>query len=285
MTLLEPALLARLEALQLRTRTRLAGKFGGDHRSSRYGNTVDFADFREYSPGDDFRRIDYHVLARLDQLLIKLFEANDEIILRLLVDTSASMAIGDKIYQARCIAAALGFVALTTHDTVTVHTFPMGGRPPRFTGKAAAPALFAYLEELTPSGDTPFAAAAAHLLARAGPPGITVVISDLLTPEWEQLVQLRARGSDLVLVHLLADEDRAPELLGDLELVDSETRGKLFVSLTQDAVAEYNERVEIWCQGIADRCHGIGAAYVAVRPDDGIEEIMLKSWRTAGVIR
>lgn len=285
MTLLEPALLARLEALQLRTRTRLAGKFGGDHRSTRYGSTVDFADFREYTPGDDYRRIDYHVLARLDQLLIKLFEANDEIVIRLLVDTSASMAIGDKMHQAQCIAAALGFVALTTHDTVTVHTFPTHGAAPRFTGRAAAPTLFTYLEDLTPAGNTPFGTAASHLLAHAGPPGITIVISDLLTADWQEIVSLRARGSDLVVVHVLADADTDPKILGDLELVDRETREKLLVSLTPDVIDAYNQRIELWRQDVADRCHGIGAAYVSVRPDDAIEDVMMKSWRTAGVLR
>lgn len=285
MTLLSPALLARLEALQLGTRTRLAGKFGGDHRSSRYGNTVDFADFREYMPGDDYRRIDYHVLARLDQLLIKLFEANDEIVLRLLIDTSASMAIGDKMHQARRIAAALGFVALTTHDTVSVHTFPANGHPPRFTGRAATPSMFSYLEGLTPEGDTPFAAAAGHLLARTGPAGITIVISDLLTPEWERLVHLRARGSDLVLVHLLAAADTDPKILGDLELVDRESGERLLVSLTPDTIDTYHDRVETWSQEIADRCHGIGASYVSLRPEDDIEEIMMKSWRGVGVVR
>ncbi len=76
--MLSPALMARLESLQVNSRRRLVGRFGGDHDSKRYGSTIDFADFREYHPGDDFRRIDYHVLARLDQILIKLFEADDD---------------------------------------------------------------------------------------------------------------------------------------------------------------------------------------------------------------
>ena len=95
MALLEPALLARLEAMQLVTRRRLAGSLAGEHRSTRHGSSLDFADQREYHPGDDFRRIDYHVLARLDQLLIRLYEADDDLLVRLVVDTSASMALRD----------------------------------------------------------------------------------------------------------------------------------------------------------------------------------------------
>jgi uncharacterized protein (DUF58 family) len=284
-TLLEPDVLARLESLQLQTRSRLAGKFGGDHRSLRYGNTVDFADFREYHPGDDYRRIDYHVLARLDQLLIKLYEANDEIVLRLLFDTSASMRIGGKLEQAKRIAAALGFVALTAHDTVTVHTFPQNGRPPRFTGRAAIPALFSYLESLTAEGPTPFAAAAAHLLSRSGPPGVTAVISDVLTPDWENIAHLRARGSDLVVLHLLANEDTAPGLLGDLELVHPEGRDRLPVSLTPDQLTAYMKRVESWRRSVADRCHSVGAVYVAVDVDADVGDLLLTTWRNTGVVR
>jgi len=284
-TLLEPEVLARLENLQLQTRTRLAGKFGGDHRSLRYGNTVDFADFREYHPGDDYRRIDYHVLARLDQLLIKLYEANDEIVLRLLIDTSASMNVGDKLTQAKKVAAGLGFVALTAHDTVSVHTFPQRGRAPRFTGRAAVPALFSYLESLTAEGPTPFTAAAAQLLSRSGPPGITAVISDILTPDWEVLTHLRARGSDLVVMHLLAEEDTNPELLGDLELIHPEGKERLPVSLTPDQLAQYVARIESWRQQVADKSHGVGAVYVPVDIGADVGELLMTSWRTAGVVR
>jgi uncharacterized protein (DUF58 family) len=284
-TLLETDVLARLESLQLQTRTRLAGKFGGDHRSLRYGNTVDFADFREYNPGDDYRRIDYHVLARLDQLLIKLYEANDEIVLRLLIDTSASMNIGGKLEQAKKVAAGLGFVALTAHDTVSVHTFPQVGRPPRFTGRVAVPSFFTYLESLKAEGPTPFAAATAQLLSRSGPPGITAVISDILTPDWDAVAHLRARGSDLVVLHLLADEDTTPDLLGDIELIHPEGKERLPVSLTPDELAAYADRVEFWRQRIADRCHGVGAVYVPVGVEANIGELLMTTWRDAGVVR
>ena len=141
--LLDPRLLARLEALQLGTRRRLAGHFAGEHRSTRRGSSPDFADYRQYHPGDDFRRIDYFLYARLDVLLLKLYEAEDDLHLRLLVDTSASMATGGKLDMARRVAAALGFVALTRRDPVSVHTFPLQRAAPRFAGRAAVPALFA----------------------------------------------------------------------------------------------------------------------------------------------
>ena len=114
------------------TRRRLAGQLAGEHRSPRHGSSLDFADYRTYHPGDDFRRIDYHLYARLDTLLLKLYEAEDEVRLRLLIDTSASMGRGGKLAQAARVAGALGFVALVRRDPVTLHTFPLEGAAPRF---------------------------------------------------------------------------------------------------------------------------------------------------------
>lgn len=285
MTLLSPAFMARLENLQLNSRHRLAGRFGGEHISKRFGNTVDFSDFREYHPGDDFRRIDYHVLARLDQVLIKLYEADDEITVRLLIDTSASMAVGGKLEQAKRLAAAIGFVALTAHDAVSVRTFPERTRAPRFTGRAAAPTLLAFLETLEPAGETPFALAAGHLLSQSGLPGITVVASDLLTPEWRSLVGLRASGSDLVVVHILCEEDADPEYSGDLELVDSELGDRLTVSVTDEVARSYRDRVESWRQEVASITRSAGAIYLPVDSREDVEDLLLRSWRRAGVLR
>lgn len=285
MTLLSPALMARLESLQVNSRYRLVGRFGGEHLSKRYGNTVDFADFREYHPGDDFRRIDYHVLARLDQVLIKLYEADDEVTLRLLIDTSGSMAAGGKLDQAKRLAAALGFVSLTAHDAVSVHIFPTDGPAPRFAGRAAIPAFFAYLDALQPLGPTPFAQAAGHLLSQTGLPGITVVLSDLLTPEWRSLMRLRASGSDVAILHILCDEDLDPDYSGDLELVDREKGERLTVSVTEDVAQSYRARVGLWRQDVMASARGTGALYLQVDAEDDVEDLLLRTWREAGILR
>ena len=284
-TLLSPALMARLESLQLVSRHRLMGRFGGEHKSKRYGNTVDFADFREYHPGDDFRRIDYHVLARLDQVLIKLFEADDEITVRLLIDTSGSMAVGAKLLQAKRLAAALGFVALSAHDSVSVHTFPARAPAPRFAGRAAVPSFLDYVEGLEATGLTPFAEAAGHLLSQTGLPGLTVVLSDLLTTEWRSLVQLRATGSDVTIFHVLCEEDLEPGFSGDLELVDRELGDRLTVSVTDDVTASYRARVRNWRDQVARAARGSGASFQTVDADDDVEALLLKTWRAAGVLR
>jgi uncharacterized protein (DUF58 family) len=285
-TLLEPALLARLERLQLATRRRLAGYLSAEHRSPRHGATLDFAEYREYHPGDDFRRIDYPALARLDQLLVRLYEAEDDLTLRLLVDTSGSMATGGKMAQARRIAAALGFVALVRRDVVTVHGLPAVGPAPRFSGRNATVALFEHLEGLEPEGDTRFVAAARDLLARPGPPGLTVLVSDLLTSEWDEgVTRLPGRGGDLTVVHVLAAEEVRPDLVGDLDLVDSETGARVPVSLSPEALRRYERLALAWADQVALRCRQVGAAYVRVLDDDDLEPLLVGRWRTAGVLR
>jgi uncharacterized protein (DUF58 family) len=284
--LLSPGFLARLEQLQLATRRPLGGRFTGEHRSSRYGTSLDFADYRPYHPGDDFRRIDYQLWARLDVLLLRLFEAEDDLTLRVLFDTSASMGFGGKLRQAQRAIAALGFVALVRRDAVEVHTFPFERQAPRFVGRGAAPRLFAHLAAQRAEGETRFAEAAAHLLGRAGPRGVTVVVSDLLTPEWSQaLARLPARGGELVVVHVLDQSELHPTLLGDLELVDRETGATVAVSLSAAALRDYERAVRAWLDEVAERVHAVRGSYVRLMADDDLEQVLLAAWRREGVVR
>lgn len=284
--LLTPSLLARLERLQLTTRRPLAGHLSGDHRSNRHGTSLDFADYREYHPGDDYRRIDYHLLARLDVLLIKLFEADDDLTVRLLVDTSASMATDGKLAQAARLAAALGFVALVRRDAVSLQTFPDPTAPRRYIGRQAAPRLFADLEALRPVGATDVEPAIRRHLAQSGPVGLTVLISDLLTADWELAVtRPTARGGDLVVVHVLARSDIEPQMLGDIDVVDRETHTRVPVSLSPETIAQYRAAAEVWVTDVTARCRQVGAAYVQVFADDDVEQVLLRSWQREGVMR
>lgn len=284
--LLDLALLDRLERLQLATRRRLVGEFSGEHRSMRHGSSLDFADYREYHPGDDFRRIDYHLYARLDLLLLKLFEADDDLHVRLMVDTSQSMATDGKLDQAVRLAAALGFVALVRRDTVSLHTFPSRNHGQRFIGRHSTNELFRVLEGLEAGGETHFVRAATHTIARPGPAGVSIVISDLLTPEWEDgLRHLPARRGDVVVVHVLSRAELWPDLVGDMDLVDSESGARIPVSANPDLLQEYTERAQQWCSDVAMMCRHMGAGYVQVLSDEPIGPRLLAGWQRAGVLR
>jgi uncharacterized protein (DUF58 family) len=283
--LLDPATLARLERLQLGARRRLAGSIGGEHRSPQHGTTLDFAEFRPYQPGDDYRRIDHLALARLDRLLIRLYEAEDDVTVRLLVDTSASMA-GDVLRQGLGAAAAIGFVALTRRDRVSVHTFPLDRPAPVFRGRGATRALFEHLEQVRAGGTGDIVAAVSAFLARPGPAGITVLVSDLLSPDWERAItRLPARGGDLIVVHVLAEETLSPPQSGDLELVDAETGQTVAVSMSPATRRDYELIARSWVEDVARRCRRVGAGYVRVLDHDDLEASILRAWRDAGVLR
>lgn len=287
--LLSPGLLARLERLQVSSRRPLIGGLVGEHRSPRFGSSLDFSDYRQYHPGDDLRRIDVNACARFDRLLLKLFEAEDDVAVRLLVDTSGSMT-GEKLERAKQLAAAIGFVALTNRDIVTLHTFPVRHEGPRLLGKAAIPQLFGRLENLEAQGATPFAAAASAMLARPGPPGITVVLSDLLTEEWDaglrRLPSSRSRSSgDLAVVQILDPTDITPALTGDLQLVDSETGATVDVSVSAAVAEDYTRLAQAWLDEVAGRVRRSGAGYARVFTDDDIETVILDTFTRSGVLK
>ena len=298
--ILDPELLGALERMQLRTRRRLAGMISGEHRSKRYGSSLDFADFREYQQGDDFRRIDYQTLARLDQMLIRLYEAEDDLVVRLVIDTSASMALDNKLQRAVEIAAAIGFVALTRRDVVTVHTLTESrgsatsgsvagsgrGRATqtRFSSRAAWPQLSNHLAGLTAEGAGSLVRSAAELLSRSGPSGLTVLLSDLLDDGWETaLTRLPGRGADLAVVQVLGASELDPQVAGDVDLVDIETGRRMPMSLTESAIERYGERRDAWLDRIATRVAGLNAGYVLVAADADLRQTLLGSLRSGGV--
>lgn len=284
--LLSPELLAQLERLQLSTRRRLAGQFGGDHRSPHYGSSLDFADYRDYHPGDDYRRIDYPLYARTGDLFIRLFEAEDDVTVRLVVDRSASMGFEGKLDQAVRLAAAVGFVALLRRDAVTLHTEPAVGPAARFTGRHASTALFRALAALDAAGPTDLTGAAGDVLSRPGPAGVTVVVSDLLSDGWDRAIdRLAARGGDTTVVHVLAPGELHPDLRGDIEVVDAETGEDVAVSLSAAGLADYEAAVQRWLDEAAAHCASRGASYVRVLADQPIEDVLLRTWRERGVLR
>jgi uncharacterized protein (DUF58 family) len=284
--LLAPRLLAQLEQMQMLTRRRLAGRFSGEHRSTRHGTSLDFADEREYHPGDDYRRIDYPLYARTGQLCIRLYEAEDDLSVRILLDVSASMGHHGKLDQAKRLAAAVGFVALTRRDVVTLHLEPAQRPAQRFNGRNAIGALFDTLVRLQPSGLTDLRSAAGDVLARPGPAGTTVVISDLLTPSWEGAIdRLPARNGDITVLHVLARDEIEPGLIGDLDVVDSESGDAVSVSLSPDTLRDYRAVVDRWLLEAASRCRTRGAAYLRVMADEQIEDVLLRGWREQGLVR
>jgi uncharacterized protein (DUF58 family) len=281
--ILEPELRARLERLALRTSHRVRGRWWGAHRSQRTGDSLDFADYREYAEGDDLRRVDYNLLARLGVLLIRLFEAEDESPIRIVLDRSASMAIGQKWPAALKVAGVLGFLGLAAGDRVQPHVTPgSGGRPfeagPPLRHIASWMRLEAWLEGQRPDGAAPLASATKAVAA--GAPGPVILISDLMDPGWGAAVDRLSLGRGGFLLHVLDPMELRPDLAGDLDLVDVETGRSAAVSLDRDAIGAYDSRLAAFLSDAETRARRRGLEYLLVpaTPDvaDRLVEVLAR---------
>jgi uncharacterized protein (DUF58 family) len=286
--LLEPEFLERLERLALVTRARMSGAYPGTHRSKRLGSSVDFADWRPYVPGDDFRRIDYQIYARLDRLLIRLYEAEDEVSLQVVLDATSSMAFENKFDLAARVTGALCYLAALHGDRARVWVIDANGiRPsPWARSRDSAIVLFDWLEDVRPGGTGDLPTALKRFASAGGLRGVTVLVSDLLTEEWEAaLRRLVSPGAGGALLHILSQGELDPELRGDLLLVDSESGPTVEVSLSESVLKQYRRRTEDWMRRVGETCRRRGLHYELVLPGDDLESLLLVRLRDSGVVR
>jgi uncharacterized protein (DUF58 family) len=287
--LLTPELRARLERLALADRRRLRGLWAGRHRSVRLGESLDFADYREYNPGDDFRRIDYNLWARLGVVLIRLFEAEDEMPLQIVVDTSASMDFGSKFETARTMAAVVAFLGLASGERVRLVTVPAPGRTalqgPWARHVGSWPRLEQWLEALEPEGGTDLPAAARLMAAPGAHRGPVVLVSDLLADGWQSAIDLMGTRGGGVVLHVVAPEELDPDLTGDLSLRDAETKEEVAVSISGDAADRYRERIRRFLAEAAGRARRAGMDYVLVTAQPGAVDDALRGLVATGLVR
>ena len=282
---LEPATVARLGRLRLAGRRRVEGRFAGAHASRRYGASLDFADYREYVPGDDLRRIDVHAYARLGKRLVKLYEAEDEAALRVVVDLSASMGFGRKLELARKVASALAVVATGGGDRIRL--LLAGAQVdagPWFRGGPAMAAVDARLSDTTAAGRADLVPALQRAVGD-GPRGPVVLVSDLLFEDWAGAVDALGLGrADTCLVHLLARTDVEPDLDGDLRLADVETGAEVEVGLAPGTLSNYADVVARWLDDVDAACGARGIACARLIDDEALPEFLLAALPAAGIL-
>ena len=294
--LLPAGLLAQLSRFRLAHRHRVQGRDAGAHRSRRLGESLEVADEREYVPGDDPRSIDLNASRRLGRLLVKLYEAEDEAALRVVVDLSASMGFGRKVLVARQVAAAFAVLAAGGQDRVRVllvgaddHATVDAG--PWFRGPTTLAAVEHRLRAARPPAPSDEPPGRAHLVAALrqahgdGPRGPVVLVSDLLFPGWEGVLRACASGrGDAVLVHLLGREEMDPPVRGDLRLVDAETGAESEVGVTDDALAEYRGARDAWLADVAATATSHGIGYARAVDDVDVADLLLHDLRGLGVL-
>ena len=277
------------------------GQSRGERRSTKRGTSIEFADYRDYSRGDDLRRIDWNIYARLERPFIKLFEEEEDLSVQLLLDSSGSMDWGEnqsvasgtgqnKWDFARQLAAALGYIALVSGDRLTVTTLTASSVGSRFgpvRGRGHVLRLLEWLNAQSTGGVTDLTGSLRTQGLQGGRAGMAVLISDLFSPTGfvEGLSVLAARGHDLVLLHTLSPDEIEPALDGDLSLLDVETGVSQDVTLDETTRVLYTERVQVWQEEIGIACHARGITYIPVRSDSSLERVVFTDLRRTRVLR
>jgi len=289
-TVFDEAFLRQLERLKVLMKSPVRGGLKGGRRSVKRGQSVEFADFRDYSLGDDLRQLDWNVLARLERLFIKLYVEEEDVTITFLLDASASMAAGtpSKLLFAQRAAAALGYIGLAAEDRVAVSA--LGGRAARrqvaLRGSGRVFRLLSALSAIHAAGGaTDLVAAARHAGAQLSGRGVVVLISDLLDPAADRVIrELAATGSELIVLHVLSPEELDPAIEGDLRLVDSESGEGLDVTVDLATIDAYKARLEAWRAGFADLAAKRRATYVPMSTDLPLSDLVFAELRRRRVV-
>ena len=303
--LLTPELLRRLEQFQLLAARRAKSSAKGERRSRARGQLVEFADYRTYVHGDDFRYLDWNLYGRLERLFLKLYEEERELPVRIFLDASESMTFGEprKFDFARQVAAAVGYVALSGVDRVSVIPFPdlandRDGEPGAriaelaargalrsVRGKRSAMQFFQNLSALTAGGAANLNEALRRGALAARHAGLAVVLSDFLDPAGYEagLTALLGRGFQVDLVQILAPDELSPATFGDLRLVDSETGSAQEVTFGRFRLKAYRQTVQSFLQRLREFCQARGISFFTASSDTSLEELLLRQLRNAEV--
>lgn len=280
--------LETLEYLHIIARKILSGQMKAERRSRQKGVSVEFADHRPYSPGDDFRFIDWNVFFRTEQLFLKLFEAEEDLHIYLLLDCSGSSDFGlpYKFHFLRRMAAAIGYLGLAGLDRVYVVPFtdslPLtaaGMLQVRSKGKVFR--LLNFLEGLKPEGETNLNACMKTFSGSRVKRGLAVLLSDLYDTKGAitALNTLRYQKFDTFVVHCVSPQEADPKLLGDLRLVDAENDRFRDITVTEGMMRKYRETFQGYCSSVERFCRSKSIGYVRCRTDQPFQDVVIRMLR------
>ena len=298
--LLTPDLLRRLEQLQLLAARRAKSSARGERRSRARGQSVEFADYRNYVPGDDFRYLDWNLYGRLERLFLKLYEEERELPVRIFLDASESMTFGEprKFDFARQVAAAIGYVALCGFDRVSVVPFPQLPTLPEHSaemasrgalrsvrGRKCSMQFFQNISALTAQGSANLNESLRRGALEARQAGVAVVLSDFLDPLGYEtgLGALVGRGFQINVVQILSPEELNPATFGDLRLVDSETGALQEVTFGKFRLKAYQQTVQNYVQRLREFCSTRGMSFFSVSSDSALDKLLLRQLREAEI--
>jgi uncharacterized protein (DUF58 family) len=273
--LLDPTFMARLDQLDVMSRKMLAGKMKGERRSKRRGQSVEFADYRNYTIGDDLRFIDWNIYARLDKLFLKLFLEEEDLSLYILLDVSKSCDFGEpaKARYMKQVAAALGYIGLVNYNGA-------------IRGRRRVAQMLDFISKLQPTGTSHMAEACKRFALAHRHKGVCVVLSDFFDKGgYENGLRYVAGGKyDLFAVQCLAPQEIEPDIQGDLKLRDMEDDDMAEVSITQPLIKQYKANLNAYCLGLKDYVTRRGGTYLFTSTAVPFDTLVLNYLRERGLL-
>ncbi|MBI3839986.1 MAG: DUF58 domain-containing protein [Planctomycetia bacterium] len=289
--LLSPELLAQLERLELVSRKIFRGRLKGERRSTRKGQSVEFADFRNYVPGDDLRFIDWNTYARLDRLFLKMFFEEEDLHFYALIDASPSMDFGTptKLHYAKQLAAALGFIGLVRSDRVRFETLgqPASRPAPVFRGRKSLYRMLSHLDSIAPDEASDLTQGVKNFCIRNSGKGIVILISDLMDKQGyaAALKYLLSRQMDVYVIQILSSEELDPDIKGDLRLVDCEDDDIAEISASAPLLKRYQKTLAAFVEGAREFCNRRGMNYLLANNQLPVDQLVSSYLRKRGLVR
>ncbi len=289
---LDQDFLQKLEQISLLSRKVFHGLLKGERRSKKKGVSIEFADYRDYVPGDDLRFLDWNIYGRLERLFIKLFQEEEDLNVFFLVDSSESMNFGtpSKWIYAKKLVAALSYVALMGLDRISVAAFAgnVHDHLPLMRGKHAVWRLFEFLRNLDIHSQEPtnLEQACRTFAMQSKSSGMIILLSDFMDPGGyeEGLKFFASRNHDVLAIQILSPEEIQPTLVGDIRLVDCETASTVDLSISAHLLTRYDHILHGYLQQLKDWCVRHDIFYLFTSTEQSFEDLVLKYLRNLGMV-
>lgn len=281
----------RLDHLALVSKRIFSGAMRAERRTKKVGSGVEFADHRDYAPGDDLRTLDWAAYSRFQKLLVRLYEEEEDLSIYFILDTSSSMGFGDgeKLRQAKRLTAALAYVGLANLDRVTIvsATDELSGRMPETRGKARIFRIFRFLSALSGEGHTDLEDSLKTFVAQHKRRGLAVLISDLYDAKgFEKGINvLRYAKFEPFVLHVTDTADRAPGLKGDVRVYDCETGDEREVTVTNRVLEKYAKAYDTYVSDVKRFCTKKQVSYYEANVEVSFDELILRVFRQGGFLR
>lgn len=289
--LLSAEFMTKLDQLELLSRKIFVGRMKGERRSKRKGESVEFADYRNYVVGDDLRFLDWNIYARLERLLLKLFMEEEDLNVSILLDCSKSMDWGDpnKGLYIKRVAAALAYIGLVNQDRVSLYAYSnsivheMRG----VRGRRLVSQVIRFLENVPLEGSSYFTEVAKRYALRHRGKGVVIILSDFMDKGGfaEGLRYLIGRNLDIYVIQALSPEEIDPPLTGDLKLVDIEDEDTAEITISAPLLKKYKTMLTAYCTELKDYCTRRGVTYLFTSTRVPFDTLVMSYLRQRGLLR